>query len=135
MASDKPIEGDINQIIASAVNARVEAQVLAALSGDEVIGRLVTAALTEQVPATNDRYDSKKLPYLTKIVRDAIKQATADALRRLIAEEMSVIEEEIRKALRRDIKGIAGQLAGQLASKAAQTYGVTVELKFPDRGY
>ena len=132
---DKPIEGDINQIIASAVNARVEAQVLAALSGDEVIGKLVTAALTEQVSATNDRYDSKKVPYLTKIVRDAIKEATAAALRRLIEEEMPVIEEEIRKALRRDIKGIAGQLAGQLTKEATRAYGVTVELKFPERGY
>lgn len=128
---DKPIEGDINQIIASAVNARVEAQVLAALSGDEVIGRLVTAALTEQVDATNDRYDHKKVPYLTKVLRDAIKAATAEAVQRLIAEELPAIEEEIRKALRRDVKKIAGQLANQLGEKAANSYGVKVELLFP----
>ncbi len=135
MAQPTPAEGDINKIIAAAVNARVEAHVFAALAGDEVIGRLVAAALTEPVPATNDRYSNKTLPYLTKIVREAIKQATADALRRLIAEELPVIEEEIRKALRRDIKKIAEQLANQLGETAAKSYGVTVELKFPDRGY
>lgn len=130
---DKPIEGDINQIIASAVNARVEAQVLAALSGDEVIGKLVTAALTEQVPATNDRYDSKKTTYLNRVLRDAIKEATADALRRVIAEELPMIEEEIRKVLRRNVKQIAEGLANQLGEKAASAYGVRVEMMYPDR--
>ncbi len=133
MAQANPPEGDINQIIASAVNARVEAQVLAALSGDEVIGRLVTAALSEPVSATGDRYDHRKVPYITKVLRDAIKQAAADAVKRLIAEEMPSIEDEIRKALRRDIKQIAGRLANQLSETAAKSHGVSVELKFPER--
>lgn len=128
-----PVEGDINKIIASAVNARVEAAVLAALSGDEVIGKLVIAALSEQVPATNDRYDSKKTTYINRVLRDSIKEATADALRRVIAEELPTIEEEIRKELRRKVKQIAEGLATQLGEKAASAYGVKVELMLPER--
>ena len=40
---------DINQIIESAVNARVEAAVLEAMSSSEVMGRFVTAALSKPV--------------------------------------------------------------------------------------
>ncbi|MBA4858019.1 hypothetical protein [Nocardia farcinica] len=38
-----PADADLNQVIVAAVNARVEASVAAALSGDDVIGKYVAA--------------------------------------------------------------------------------------------
>lgn len=123
-----PIEGDLNKVIVSAVNARVEAEMMKALSGDETVGRFVTAALREQVSVTGDRYDRQTEPYITHILRAAIKEAAKTACVRLIAEELPTIEEEVRKALRRDVKRIAETLTNQLADVAAKTYGVSVDL-------
>ena len=136
MAAATPTEGDLNQIIVSAVNARVEAQVLAALSGDEVISKYVTAALSEKVLVNpNDRYSHDKERYLTHVLRAAIKDAAKAAVAKLIVEETPLIEEEIRKALRRDIRKIGETLAGTLAARAAEGYGVTVQLNMPGDRY
>ena len=123
------IEGDLNATIASAVNARIEAEVMAALSGDEVIGRFVSAALQQKVG--EQRYGQKQKTFLASSLHNAIQQATKAAVGRVIEEERPLIEEEIRKALRRNVKTMADAIVGNLADKASSAYGVTVELRIP----
>lgn len=124
-----PIEGDLNHVIVSAVNARVEAEMMKALSGDETMGKYVVAALRQNVEVKDPHtYRTTAEPFLTNVLRKAIQQATVSAVQRLIAEEMPTIEEEVRKALRRDVKRIAETLTNSLAEAAAKTYGVKVDL-------
>lgn len=128
------IELDLNQTIVSAVNARVEAEMMKALSGDETIAAFVTAALRQAVEVKNPRtYSTTKEPFLTNVLRGAIQEAAKAACKRLIAEELPNIEDEIRKALRRDVKRIASTLTESLASAADKAYGfdVKLELKMP----
>jgi uncharacterized protein (DUF885 family) len=123
------IEGDLNATIASAVNARIEAEVMAALSGDEVIARFVTAALQQKVG--DQRYGKQQRTFLAAALETAIKDATKAAVGRLIEEERPLIEDEIRKALRRNVKTMADSIVGNLADKASSAYGVRVELQLP----
>lgn len=125
---------DLNQTIAAAVNARIEAEVMKALSGDETIGRFVTSALRQTVEVKNSRsYQTEQVPFLTVVLRDAIQKATKAAVQTVIAEDIGLIEDEVRKALRRDIRRISETLASSLADAAAKTYGVDVhlDLKMP----
>lgn len=123
------IEKDLNSTIASAVNARIEAEVVAALSGDEVIGRYVAGALRQ--PVGRQEYGRKQLTYLETVVREAIQGATKAAVKRVIDEEQEKIEEEVRKALRRGLNTIAETIVEGLVQKAAGTYGIRVELTLP----
>ena len=124
---------DLNATIASAVNARIEAEVMAALSGDEIIGRFVTAALQQKVG--DQRYGKQQRTFLAAALETATKDATKGAVGRLIEEERPLIEDEIRKALRRNVKTMADSIVGNLADKASSAYGVSVELRLPgERG-
>lgn len=107
---DRILDNDLNKTIAAAVNAKVEAGVLAALSGDDVIGRFVTAALSE-----------------------AIKAATAAACKRLVAEEMPAIEAAVLKELRKRLPGIAKDVA-ETVGKSMTGYGLKIEFTHPNRG-
>ncbi len=123
------IEQDLNTTIAAAVNARVEAQVFAALSGDEVIGRFISAALNEIQPQ-RDRYSTREKPqtFMARTLEVAIQKATKAAVERFIEEEVASIEDEVRKALRRDLKRIAETLTGSLVEAAHKAYGVKVDM-------
>ena len=123
------IETDLNATIASAVNARIEAEVMAALSGDEIIGRFVTAALQQKVG--EERYGRKQRTFLAAAHHNAIQAATKAAVARLVEEERPLIEDEIRKALRRNVKTMADSIVGNLAAQASNAYGVRVELQLP----
>lgn len=125
---------DLNQTIVAAVQARVEAEMLKALSGDEVIASFVTAALQEQVPVTNDRYDRKTEPYVRNVLRKTIKEVTHQAVTRLIEEEMPSIETAIRKSLRRNIDSMTDGLVENLAKQAKGAYGIKIELRLPGDG-
>jgi len=128
------IEGDLNATIVAAVNARVEAEMMKALSGDEAIGRFVTASLQQSVEV-KDGYRTKHVPFLTHVLEGAIRSSVKLACERLIAEELPTIEAEVRKALRRDVARIAKTLTNSLAEAAANTYGVKVnfDLLMPGR--
>ena len=124
-----PVMLDLNQTITSAVQARIEAEVMKALSGDEAIGAFVAAALNQNVEFKDSRsYNTVREPFLRNVLRKAIQAATVEATQRLIAEELPTIEDDIREALRRDVKRIAETLTNSLAEAAAKTYGVKVDL-------
>lgn len=131
------IEADLNQTITAAVNARVEAEMMKALSGDETIGKFVLAALRQPVQKNpNARYGSEAKEtetYLTNVLRKAIQTSAKAACEKFVADEIGLIEDEVRKALRRDVKRIAETLTQSLTDAAAKTYGidVKVDLKMP----
>lgn len=126
------IEDDLNKTIRSAVNARVEAAVMAALSGDEVIGAMVAAALQQQVEVPSERgYGKEKVPFMVHAVRSAIRSATKDAVAKVITEETPLIEDEVRKAFKRSAATLADSLVSSLAESCRSAYGVSVELRLP----
>ena len=127
---EQTLNGDLNAVIANAVSARVQSEMLAALSGDETIGKFVTAALQQRMEVTDSRsYRTEMVPFLTVVLRDTIQNAAKEACKRLVADELPAIEEEIRKALRRNIAGIATAMAKDLGDKAASAYGINVNLE------
>lgn len=121
------IDGDLNQVIASAVNAKIESQVAAALAGDEVIGQYVAAALRQEVQP--DRYNSRsKTTFLTHTLTSAIQTATKKATAELIAEQEEVIKLEVRKALRGKIGELADAMVDELKSSTGRTDGYRVNV-------
>lgn len=125
---------DLNATITAAVNARIEAEMMKALSGDATIGSFVTAALQQQVEVPKKvGYGTERVPFLRHVLCEAIRKATEDASRRLVEEEMGSIEDAVRKALRRDVGRIAETMSKSLADAAARAYGfnVTVDLRMP----
>lgn len=136
MTATPPIP-DIDKTIVHAVNARIEAEVFAALAGDEAIGAYVAAALAQTVEVPSRRgYGKEQVPFMHTVLTSAIQTATAEAVRRVINDELPTIEAEVSKALRRNVRGIAEGLAVTLKDAADKAYGVTVnlDLKMPNRG-
>lgn len=113
MPTTTNLNDDINATIATAVNARIEAAVMESLSGDDVLARFVTAALTQ--PVKQDTYDrSPRKTFLAHTVQKAIQDATRAAIEALVEEEKPRIEDECRKALRRNLPAVAERLVDGL---------------------
>jgi hypothetical protein len=126
---------DLNDVIVSAVNARVETAVLEALSGDEFFGRMVAATLAQKIEVPDGGYSRRKTTFLAHTLETVIQQAVQDATKRLVTEEAAAIEEAVRKELRRSSGDLAKQLVGSMSDAAEKVYGIKVELQYPGRGY
>jgi hypothetical protein len=126
------ITGDLNQVIASAVQARIETEVAAALSGSELMGQYVAAALTQKIQV-EDRgsYRKRETTYLRETIDAAIKEATKAAVRKVVAEEAPAIEAVVATEMRKNVKAWASTLVSKIAEKAESPYGLTVELRYP----
>lgn len=98
---------DINQIIASAVNARVEAAVVEALASDGAIRAYVTAALNQ--PAS-DRYEDRGKTFLRRLLERTIEQQT----QAVVVEEIKIAEDAIRKEIRAALKKSIGVITDSL---------------------
>lgn len=125
------VDGDLNELIKTAVNARVEASVLEALSGDETIGKMVVAALQQVVEVPSSGYSKAKVTFLNHLLTSTIRAATKNAVEKVLVEEQQLIEDEVRKQIRKNAPEIAAAMAGQLAETAAKGYGVSVSLRLP----
>jgi len=121
---------DLNATIASAVNARIEAEVFAALAGDDVIKQYVAAALNAPVKVERN-YRTEEVKWLPHTIRTVMQDATRDAVKRVIAEEAPLIEDEVRRAIKRQASGLAEAFTGALVKQASKSYGLTVSLKLP----
>lgn len=120
---------ELDQTIAHAVNARVEAEVLKALSGDEVIGRLVVNALQQEVEVSKQGgYGKVKVPFLKATIDKAIREAAKTAIAAVIEEEIVVIEEEVRKAVRRDARAIAEKFVEGMVDATSKGYRFRIEI-------
>lgn len=129
-----PIDTDLNQAIVSAINAKVEAGVLAALSGDEVLGKYVAAALNQPLETENrNSYNKVKTTYLRHTIDQALREAVKAAVAKFIEGEQALIEAEVAKALRKQAATIGAQFVKHLAEQTiGRSYGVSVELRFPN---
>jgi hypothetical protein len=124
------VEEDLNEIVARAVTARVDAAVAQALSSDDVLGRYVTAALNQPVNVKVG-YQDKKTTFLHHTITKALQGAVTDAVKRLIVTEAENLERLVGAELRKQREGIAKQLVGSLLNAADQAYGIKVDLVYP----
>lgn len=123
---------DLNATIASAVNARIEAQLLAAFSSDDVLASYVTAALQQPITYKEPgSYQEKRTTWLNKVLADAIREATKAAVATVLAEHKDKLEAEVRKVVRSNLTSIAEQFVEQLVTKAGDHYGLQVQIRWP----
>ena len=125
------VSNDLNTVISSAVQARIETEVAAALSGSELMGQYVSAALLQPIEVQDKNYRKRNTTYLRETIDEAIREATKAAVKRVIAEEQEQIEAQVAKELRGNIKDVAKSLAGNFAKSATSAYGFTVEVTYP----
>lgn len=126
--------GDLNQVIASAVQARIESEVATALSGSDLMAQYVSAALHQTIEVKErGGYAVRKTTYLRQAIDGAIQEATKSAIATVVAAEAEAIEAAVTAELRKNVKAIGKHLATQLVEKAESPYGVTVELRYPNR--
>ena len=122
------LEQDLNTTITSAINARIEAEVTAALSGDAVIGQFVAAALAQEVGETGYGRDRKKITFMHRTVAKTIQEVTASLVLEVIEAERETIEREIRKSLRSYIPNMAAGMVDSLAHQAKHaSYRISVQ--------
>lgn len=122
------VQTDLNAAIAAAVNAKVEAALLTAFTNDAVLGAYITQALQQQVEVPSGRgYGKDRVTFVHHLLSTAIRQATTNAVKRIIDEQAPQLEEAIAKALRAEHKTIAHQIVGRMTEYAGNTYGVKVE--------
>lgn len=118
----------IDTAIGASVKAKIEAEVLKALSGDDVFATFISAALNQQVEIKTDRYRSEKVPFITSVLRKAIQDSVKNGVAELITEMQPELHAEIKKALRRNMDGIADSLTKSLTAAAERGYGFKVDL-------
>ena len=122
------LESDLNATITSAINARIEAEVMSALSGDAVVGQFVAAALAQEVGETGYGRDRKKITFMHRTVSKAIQEITAALVLEVIESERETIEREIRKSLRSYIPNMAAGMVDALAGQAKHaSYRISVQ--------
>lgn len=124
---------DLNATIASAVQARIEIEVATALSGSDLMAQYVGAALHQEI-SVKDRnsYRERRTTYLREAIDGAIREATKVALARVLEAESAAIERVVAAEVKRNLPAIAKAAAENMSKAAANTYGMTVEIKYRD---
>lgn len=126
------VSNDLNHVISSAVQARIETEVATALAGSNLMVQYVTAALHQTVEVKDrNSYNTRKTTFMRETIDEAIREATKAAVRKVIASEQDKIEAAVTSELRRNIKSVSKKLAGKLAAAAKGPYGMTIEVKYP----
>lgn len=127
-----PPADDINAVIVAAVNARIEAAVAGALAGDEGIRPLVTAALMQEIEVKDGySYRSKKVPFLSEVLRKTIQGATKEAVQRIVAEHAKDIEERVRECMTGAVDQFAKGITESFVKQSTEGYGVSVKIRYP----
>lgn len=122
----------LNETIAAAVKARIEAKVTESLASDEVIGRYVTAALSRPVEERGlSRRD--RTSYLDHVIRRAIEDATRDAVTTAIEAHKPQIQAEVERKIAQRTKAIAKATTDAMVDKATWRYGLDVSIDFKDK--
>lgn len=130
--SKNEIDDSLDAIITKGVEAKIDAAVMQALSGDEVFANYVTAALSQKVEIkTNNSYRTREVSFLHHTVTKAIQNAVQDAVVEALAEDTLRIQEVVRKKVKASSDHIAEQFARNLADKAGNAYGFRLEMKWP----
>lgn len=128
------IGSDLNATITAAVNARIEASVAEALSGNKLISDYVAAALSREITIRDPGgYRDRKTTFLREVIENSVKAATEQAVRKVVAQEQPALEAAVAEELRRNTTAIAAQLVGKMAEATEHAYGVRVELQYAGR--
>lgn len=125
------VSPDLNQVIVSAVQARVEAEVTKALAGDEVLGRMVTAAMNQQVEVPSGGYRSEKKPFLKAVLDRTIQEATKTAVQEAVAGEADAIRAAVAAEVRKRSKEIAASFTDELIENVKKGWSISVAIKGP----
>ena len=122
---------DINDIIASAVNARVETAVLEALSSDDTMRVFVAAALNQKVSTTG--YSRDETTLLNRLLKNTIEEQTKAVVAEEVAGHADVIRKEVRAALKKSIGVITDSLVDGFVANASGRYpSIKVEFRGRD---
>ena len=106
---------DLDETITAAVQARVEAAVLQAMSGDEVVGQMVAAAMNEEVEGNN--YGREKKTFLQHTIKTAFQKMANNAVTLAVEEEREAVELAVRKEIRKNINALASAQVDELVHK------------------
>lgn len=123
---------DINQTIIAAVNARVEAEVAAAMLSDETFLTFVTAALHQPIEVGSGYSNKRKTTFLRHTMDGAIEAAAKAAVAEELEGVKDAIKTEVRKALRASVGVIADSLVDGFVANASGRYP-SIKVEFPDR--
>ena len=122
---------DINDIIASAVNARVEAAVLEAVSRDDTMRVFVAAALQQKVSPTG--YGRDETTLLNHLLKKTIEEQTRAVVAEEVAAHADAIRREVRAALKKSIGVITDSLVDGFVANASGRYpSIKVEFRGKD---
>jgi len=124
----KGIDENLSNIISEAVQAKVDAAVMEALSGDEVMGKYITAALQQEV---GSNYNRNKETFLQNTIKKALQAATEVAVNNFIESETKALESLVEKELKKQSKSIAAGMVESLAEQAKSQYRMNVAITFP----
>lgn len=119
---------DLNDTIVAAVNAKVSAEVFAALNTDEVIGNYIMSAMMQ--PIKIEQYGSKTEPYLTVVIRKSIQEATKKAIGEWMADNEGILKSKVREALTGNIEQMAGALVEGAIESTSHSYMTKVDVSF-----
>lgn len=121
------LNDDLNSVVTSAVNARVEAQVAEALSGGEYMKQFVNAALHTMVKSNN--YGEKDKPLVSFVLEKAIQEQAKQVVNEEIEALKPAIREEVRVALEKSVGVIADSLVDGFVANASGRYP-SIEVNF-----
>lgn len=131
--NDSPT-ADLNDIITSAVLARVEAQIAAAFTADGTFEAYVISALQQVIEIPDGTgYGKKRVPFLNHLIQEAVRKSARLAVERYMTEHTEQLARAVERELTNRTDDIAKQMVEQVATKAKETYGVQVSLRWPER--
>lgn len=110
----------------------IAAKVTAALVGDdEVVGRIVTAALDRKVDRSGNtpRYGNEAFSYIEWLAADMVQSLTMDVIKAKFADMRPELEKKVEAALKRSAGKMANAIVDCMVRDATKNqYGFRVEL-------
>jgi hypothetical protein len=117
----------LDETIAHAVQAKINATVFEALAGDATLSAYVNAAMQQPVEVKSGYYDRRRTTFLTEALNVAIQEATKDAVADAVKAEAEMIRKHVADAIKAQASEIAGVLVNSLAeAAAAHKYRITI---------
>lgn len=133
------ITDNLNDTIASAVKAQIEAKVLEALSGGEFFEKYVHTVLYRKIEISDpkDRYKKLQVNFIDNAISRVIESAVNGAVQVAVEEEREKIQDAVRRAVKRRADQFAEQVTENLveASKKSHNYRFDIALALPSRDY
>lgn len=134
------LTNNLDETIAGAVKAQIQAQVLEALSGEEFFAKYIASVLNQTVEVSEDgsSYGRKiKISFLENAVAGTIKKATQQAVAIAVEEERERIQDEVRKAVKRKADQFAENVtnAALEAAQSAYNYKFEIGISVPKKEY